>query len=221
MTNGDFATGPYFLIAIFAIGVLSGGTAAVVGFGIGSLMTPLLLTRFTASLAIALVALPHLVATALRFVRHRAAIDRAVVWRFGVPSAIGGAVGGVLHGILRSETLIDVTRCCTAGYLGGLVDSEKVSAAEQVLNPNLIDPSRPRSDIQFLTVYVGAAASTWSDIARGKQKPTSGVGRLLGVTFNYTGNWFCRWYMEQQHRSSCNCICYRCGKWCCRRYIYC
>ena len=108
MTNGDFATGPYFLIAIFAIGVLSGGTAAVVGFGIGSLMTPLLLTRFTASLAIALVALPHLVATALRFVRHRAAIDRAVVWRFGVPSAIGGAVGGVLHGILRSETLIDV-----------------------------------------------------------------------------------------------------------------
>lgn len=55
---------------------------------------------------------------------------------------------------------------------------------EQVLNPNLIDPSRPRSDIQFLTVYVGAASNTWSDIARGKQKPTSGVGRLLGVMFN-------------------------------------
>ena len=36
----------------------------------------------------------------------------------------------------RRKTLIDVPRCCTAGYLGGLVDSEKVRAAEQLLNAN-------------------------------------------------------------------------------------
>lgn len=93
---------------MFAIGVLSGATAAVVGFGIGSLMTPLLLTRFSVSTAVGLVALPHLIATAVRFVRHRRAIDRTVLMRFGIPSAIGGAAGGLLHGQLRSDTLVAV-----------------------------------------------------------------------------------------------------------------
>jgi uncharacterized membrane protein YfcA len=90
------------------VGVLSGGTAAVVGFGIGSLLTPLLLARFSAPTAVGIVALPHLIATAARFVRHRHAIDRAVLIRFGIPSAFGGAAGGVLHGWLRSDSLVTV-----------------------------------------------------------------------------------------------------------------
>ena len=97
-----------FLAAVFLVGVLSGATAAVVGFGIGSLMTPLLLTRFIAPVAIGLVAIPHLLATALRFIRHWRTVDRAVLIRFGVPSAAGGAVGGLLHGVLRSDWLVTV-----------------------------------------------------------------------------------------------------------------
>ena len=93
---------------MFVIGVLSGATAAVVGFGIGSLMTPLLLARFAASTAVGVVAIPHLIATALRFVRHRGAIDRDVLWRFGMPSAVGGVLGGWLHGLLRSDALVAV-----------------------------------------------------------------------------------------------------------------
>ena len=88
--------------------MVSGGTAAIVGFGIGSLLTPLLLARFAAPTAVGIVALPHLFATAARFVRHRHAIDRAVLIRFGIPSAIGGAAGGVLHGWLRSDALVTV-----------------------------------------------------------------------------------------------------------------
>jgi uncharacterized protein len=99
---------PVFLAAVFGVAVLSGATAAVVGFGIGSLLTPLLLTRFSAPVAIGLVALPHLLATAARFFRHRDAIDRTVLWRFGLPSAAGGAIGGALHGILRSDALVSV-----------------------------------------------------------------------------------------------------------------
>jgi uncharacterized membrane protein YfcA len=86
-----------FLTALFALGVVSGATAAVVGFGIGSLLTPLLLTRLTPTIAVAVVALPHLFATALRFVHHRQAIDRAVILRFGVPSAVGGLSGAWLQ----------------------------------------------------------------------------------------------------------------------------
>lgn len=44
-----------FLAALFALGILSGATAAVVGFGIGSLLTPLLLLRLMPTPAVAAV----------------------------------------------------------------------------------------------------------------------------------------------------------------------
>ena len=88
--------------------MLSGATAAVVGFGIGSLMTPLLLSRYSAPVAVGVVALPHLIATAVRLLRHHPAVDRGVLLRFGLPSAAGGVAGGVLQGALRSNALIAV-----------------------------------------------------------------------------------------------------------------
>jgi uncharacterized membrane protein YfcA len=95
-----------FYTLLLAVGVLSGATAAVIGFGIGSLLTPLLLTRFDPHLAVGLVALPHLLATATRYVQHRHAVDRPVLLRFGVPSAIGGLAGAVLQNTFRSPALI-------------------------------------------------------------------------------------------------------------------
>jgi uncharacterized protein len=88
--------------------VVSGATGAVVGFGIGSLMTPLLLMRFSTPVAVGIVALPHLIATAVRLGRHRAAVDRGVLLRFGLPSVIGGVAGGVLQGAFRSDALMAV-----------------------------------------------------------------------------------------------------------------
>ena len=102
------ASDSLFLTALLAIGALSGATAAVVGFGIGSLMTPLLLTRFDASTAIGLVAIPHLAATALRLLHHRRGIDRGVLVPFGLPSAVGGLAGGALQGVLRTDALVTV-----------------------------------------------------------------------------------------------------------------
>lgn len=52
------------------------------------------------------------------------------------------------------------------------------------VNPDLIDPSRPPGEIQLLTVYVGMASHTQSDIVHRKIKPTSGVGRLYGTMFS-------------------------------------
>lgn len=98
----------FFLIAVLALGVLSGATAAVIGFGIGSLLTPLLLTRLEPQVAITVVALPHLIATAIRYVRHRRWIDRGVVLRFGLPSALGGFLGAVLQSTVQSRFLIRV-----------------------------------------------------------------------------------------------------------------
>ncbi|MGH7581221.1 MAG: TSUP family transporter, partial [Gemmatimonadales bacterium] len=82
--------GALFLLVLFAVGILSGATAAVIGFGIGSLLTPLLILHLDPELAVAAVALPHLFATALRYVRHAAAVHRATFLRFGLWSAAGG-----------------------------------------------------------------------------------------------------------------------------------
>ena len=53
--------------------------AAIAGFGIGSLMTPLLAIEFGTKTAVLLVAIPHATATALRLWLLRADVDRRVL----------------------------------------------------------------------------------------------------------------------------------------------
>lgn len=96
------------LAAILAGGVLSGATAAISGFGIGSLLTPLLAARYGMSLAVAAVSIPHAIATALRCWRLRASIDWGVLRSFGVLSAIGGLAGALLYTRFDSVVLTRV-----------------------------------------------------------------------------------------------------------------
>ncbi|HJR66254.1 MAG TPA: TSUP family transporter [Gemmatimonadaceae bacterium] len=95
----------WFFVALTVVAVLSGATAAVVGFGIGSLLTPLLALRVGMPAAIAAIALPHAAATALRFWRLRSAVDWSVVRRFGVLSAAGGLAGALLYARLGGGAL--------------------------------------------------------------------------------------------------------------------
>jgi len=102
-----------FSAAVLLVAILSGATASVVGFGIGSLLTPLLALRFGTSTAVAAVTIPHAIATAVRCWRLRAHIDRTVLLRFGLLSAAGGLAGALLYTRLGSELLTRV--------LGGLL----------------------------------------------------------------------------------------------------
>lgn len=102
-----------FVLAVLVIAFLAGGTAAITGFGIGSLLTPLLAVQLGAQLAVAAVAVPHAAGTALRCARLRRAVDKSVLWRFGIPSAAGGLAGALWQGELSNLTLIRV--------LGGLL----------------------------------------------------------------------------------------------------
>ena len=85
---------------------MSGATAAVIGFGIGSLLTPLLTLRLSAELAVAVVSLPHLLATAARYLRHAGAVDRDTFRRFGLMSAAGGLAGALLQAALSAPALL-------------------------------------------------------------------------------------------------------------------
>lgn len=86
------------------VSIIGGVTAALAGFGIGSLLTPILATRYTVSDAILAVSIPHAIATAVRALRLRKSIDWKVLRGFGITSAIGGTVGALIF--LRSEEII-------------------------------------------------------------------------------------------------------------------
>jgi uncharacterized membrane protein YfcA len=92
-----------FLLTI--AGVVAGAIAAISGFGIGSILTPLLAAWIGTKLAVAVVSIPHFIGTALRFAVIREHVDRRVLWSFGVTSAAGGLVGALLHIWLRSVVL--------------------------------------------------------------------------------------------------------------------
>jgi hypothetical protein len=85
--------------------VAGGGGAAVSGFGIGSLLTPFLLIAFPAAEAVAIVSVPHAVATTVRLWRLRADIDRPTFRQFGIASAVGGLAGAALQPVLGSGAL--------------------------------------------------------------------------------------------------------------------
>ncbi|HZN54321.1 MAG TPA: sulfite exporter TauE/SafE family protein [Candidatus Polarisedimenticolaceae bacterium] len=90
---------------MLGVGVFSGAAATVIGFGIGSLLTPLVAARHGTATAIAAVTIPHALATGLRCWRLRSGIDPEVAVRFGVPSAIGGLAGAWAYTRLGSAAL--------------------------------------------------------------------------------------------------------------------
>ena len=92
-------------LTVGLVGVAAGGVATIAGFGVGSLLTPLLTSAYGAKLAVAIVALPHAIATALRLWWLRHEINRDVFTRFGLTSAIGGLLGGFLFTQVENRAL--------------------------------------------------------------------------------------------------------------------
>jgi uncharacterized membrane protein YfcA len=97
-----------FLFAVFATGILSGATAAIAGFGIGSLLTPLLALHMDMGTAVAAVSIPHAVATSIRCWRLWDSIDWVVLRRFGLVSAAGSLAGALLYARLGGPALTAV-----------------------------------------------------------------------------------------------------------------
>lgn len=98
---------------LFLAAVLAGAIASLAGFGIGSVLTPLLALSIGAKQAVVAVSIPHLVATAIRFWSLRDQIDRHVLKHFGISSAAGGLMGALLGSRFGSPVL--------AYILGGLL----------------------------------------------------------------------------------------------------
>jgi len=94
-----------FLAIVLAAAFAAGSVASVVGFGIGSILTPLLAVRLGMRVAVAAVSIPHLAGTALRFWLLRRHVDRRVLVTFGIASAAGGLGGALLQSRASNASL--------------------------------------------------------------------------------------------------------------------
>ena len=120
------------LVTIVAF--LAGAIASVAGFGIGSLLTPLLAVQTGTKLAVAAISIPHAAGTALRFWRLRHHINPKVLWGFGLTSAAGGLAGALLHTIAGGPVLTALLGILLvfAGILGLTGYAQRMRFAGQV-----------------------------------------------------------------------------------------
>jgi hypothetical protein len=109
-----------FDLVILIFATIAGAVASVTGFGIGSILTPLLALQAGTKLAVAAISIPHFFATFLRFWIIRRHVNRRVLLGFGIASAIGGLAGAFLHTTFQSSllTLVFGALLLFAGFLG-------------------------------------------------------------------------------------------------------
>jgi uncharacterized membrane protein YfcA len=94
-----------FALVVALAAFLGGGVAALSGFGIGSVLTPALSLQLDTKLAVAVVAIPHVMASALRLWIHRRHVNRRVLISFGLASAAGGFLGAFAFQSVRAPFL--------------------------------------------------------------------------------------------------------------------
>src|SRR5689334_2048073 len=109
-----------FESGLVATSIIAGGVASVTGFGIGSLITPVLSLAVGTKLAVAVVSVPHVIATAMRFWMLRSHLDRRILLGFGLMSAAGGFFGALLHASFATPALTFIFGIILlfAGFMG-------------------------------------------------------------------------------------------------------
>ena len=116
----------FFEALVIVAAVLAGAIGSISGFGIGSILTPLLAIRMDTKVAVAAVSIPHFVGTTLRFWGLRKHVDRSLLLNFGLASALGGLLGAILQSYASGSALAYVlgSLLVFAGLMGitGFVD---------------------------------------------------------------------------------------------------
>lgn len=87
------------------VAIVAGAVASVAGFGIGSLLTPLLALSLGTKAAVAAVSIPHVAGTGLRLWLLRRHVDWEVLSRFGLTSAAGGLAGALAYEAVSGRVL--------------------------------------------------------------------------------------------------------------------
>jgi uncharacterized protein len=103
-----------FQIILAIVAVVAGAVASLAGFGIGSLLTPLLALKTGLGVAVASISIAHFFGTVLRFFLLRRFLNRQILISFGLTSAAGGLAGALLHNIFQNVVLTIIFGCLLA-----------------------------------------------------------------------------------------------------------
>lgn len=117
-----------FTVFVGVVAAIAGAVASIAGFGIGSILTPVLSLQVDTKLAVAAVSIPHFIGSAIRCWNLRKDIDRKVLLSFGVTSALGGLTGAAIYSWIKSPplTLVFGIILVFAGFMGVTGLSEKL-----------------------------------------------------------------------------------------------
>lgn len=109
-----------FDIILLLVAIFAGAVASISGFGIGSLITPLLALKIGTGIAVAGVSIAHFLGTALRFWLWKQYVNKRVLLSFGITSAVGGLIGALFHNIFQNIILTIIFGCLLvfAGFSG-------------------------------------------------------------------------------------------------------
>jgi uncharacterized membrane protein YfcA len=108
------------LLLLALLGAAASAITIVSGFGLNTVLVPAFAVLFPLPLAIAAVAVVHLVASAFRFVIFRAHISRAIALQFVPWAIVGGVLGAAILELLgavpvmATYTLLGLTKSVTA-----------------------------------------------------------------------------------------------------------
>jgi len=108
------------LLFLALLGASASAITIVSGFGLNTVLVPAFVVLFPLPLAVAAVALVHLVASAIRLIIFRAHLNRDIAWQF-VPWAILGGIAGALIlellgaiPVITTYSLFGITKSVTA-----------------------------------------------------------------------------------------------------------
>jgi uncharacterized membrane protein YfcA len=86
-----------FNIVVALVAALASGIASIAGFGIGSLLPPLVASQYGMKTAVGVVAIPYFITTVLRFWRLMSEVHRRIFFGFGLMNATGSLAGALIH----------------------------------------------------------------------------------------------------------------------------
>ncbi|MBI4319840.1 MAG: sulfite exporter TauE/SafE family protein [Chloroflexi bacterium] len=93
------------LVGFSAVAFIAATVATLMGFGIGTSLTPFFALVYPTHIAVTLVAVIHFLSNLLRLTLFRRHVDLGLVRRFGVLSIVGALGGSFAQGFIQSDWL--------------------------------------------------------------------------------------------------------------------
>src|SRR3972149_553781 len=93
------------LVGFSSIAFIASTVATVMGFGVGTSLTPFFALAYPTHIAVMLVAVVHFLSNLLRLALFRRHVDLGLVRRFGVLSIVGALGGSFAQGLIQSDWL--------------------------------------------------------------------------------------------------------------------